>query len=289
MLAAEYQSGQGYESCSFGEMSPKVVLLDNKFETVEPYKDYLWGKGISTLMTSRVGPVRTAYSRYENRAAYIFDMHMRNIQQVGTRSTEGGLSVGVAMIADLTNDGAENQIAHCATLTEYPTEEAAKTSYTYLEKKGQHVTRLRKNERFEDFECFIEDYERQFLSEYKTQLVVDYFDSLERAYKTVSDDDEWMEAFAAMFGFPASRQRVFWEKREAITELVSTDLEERIQALTYIRKGVFQQFDDDPVAEMNWFRETRLELNGRSAWECLTSGSIDDVALVAHFVNRTIG
>ena len=193
------------------------------------------------------------------------------------------------MIADLTEDGTKNQIAHCATLTEYAPEDAAKKSYAVLERRGQQIKKLNKNEKFDEFVKFIDEYERQYLENYKGEMALSSISALSRAYEPLARASVWESDFASMLGYSGARGRIFEKERELVAKTASIDLEDRIEALTYIRKGLFLHFDDDTDAQKAWLDESRPELGGSSAWECLTSGEMDGVVLVANYVNQVIG
>lgn len=281
--------GAGFERYVLGSLTPHAVLLDDNPDSIAPYKDFLLDEGISTLVTSQATLAKKAYEQHGNDAAYVFDMHMKRVQRVGKRETARGLAVGVAVINDITNDGKDRKITYCATLTEYPTEESAETSYNYLKKNGQIVHRLSKRERFDKFVDFIKMYKKDYLLNIKPRMISKNLDAIDRAYGELSVSEDVSHEIAALMGYVGANADLYINDREAVARSSGNDLQDRIDTLAYIKHGILLNSDKDVEEQKTWIHAQRPELGGKSAWDCLTSGDIDEMFKVAAYVNRVIG
>lgn len=282
-------TGAGFEHHILGSLTPHAVLLDDNPDSITAYKDFLLEQGISTLVTSKTTLAKKAYEQHGNSAAYVFDMHMKKIQRVGRRDTARGLAVGVAVINDITNDGKDRKIAHCATLTEYRTEESAEASYNFLKQRGQMVHRLSKHEKFDEFVGFIEQYKKDYLLNIKPRMILNNLNAIDKAFGELSYSEDFSHEVAAIMGYFGANIDLYINSREAVALNSGNDLQDRIDTLAYIKHGILLHFEKDIDDQRAWIHAQRSELGGKSAWECLTSGNIDEMFRVASYVNRVIG
>jgi hypothetical protein len=276
-----------FEYYNMGPFAPSVILLDDDLDTVAPHKEFLLERKISTLITRDHQVAIEAYKQQGNSAAYAFDNHMNKIRRVGDRDTGKGLAVGLAIVSHLTNDGTENTINHCATISGYTTEPDAQEIYDVLADNGQYVEKIDKNN-IEDFARFITRYQRDFIENIEFRLLSQNIDAVRNSYCELSESKHFETDLAAMMGYVDNDSRKWLENQESIIRNSGSDIKERISALAYIKHGLLLHFDD--VAEQtDWIRCSRAELGGSSAWELLTSGNLNDLFMVASFVNRVIG
>lgn len=281
--------GVGYEHYNLGSLTPQAVLLDDNPDSITLYKAFLLKQGISTYVTSKASLAKKVYEKHGNSAAYVFDMHMKRIQKVGKRSTARGLAVGVAVINDITNDGKDRKIKHCATLTEYRTEETAEASYNFLQQRGQTVHRLSKHEKFEEFVHFIDEYKKDYLINIKPKMISKNLIAIDKAYGELSDSEDYSYEVAAIMGYVGANADLYIHNRAAVALNSGNDLQDRIDTLAYIKHGILLHTEKDVDEQKAWIHTKRSELGGKSAWECLASADINEMFKVSAYVNRVIG
>ncbi len=277
-----------FEYYNMGPFAPSVILLDDDLETVVPHKEYLLDRKISTLITRDHQVAIEAYKQQGNSAAYAFDNHMNKIRRVGDRDTGKGLAVGLAIVSHLTNDGTENTINHCATISGYATEPDAQEIYDVLADNGQHVEKIDKNN-IEDFARFVTRYQKDFIENIEFRLLSQNIEAVRNSYCEFSKSKSFETDLAAMMGYVDNDSRKWLENQESIIRNSGSDIKERIGALAYIKHGLLLHFDDDVAQQADWIHSSRTELGDSTAWDLLTSGNLNDLFMVASFVNRVIG
>jgi hypothetical protein len=271
-----------------GPFAPSVILLDDQPETIMPHKDYLLQRNISTLITKDCDIAIEAYKRHGNTAAYALDNHMNKIKKVGTRDTVRGLAVGLAVISHLTNDGRENLIKHCATISLYPTEPGVQQIYNVLEENGQRVEKINKDN-FGEFVRFVEDYQKDFQENIEHDIISQNVAAIRKSYGELSKSENTDTDIAAMMGYPRNDKYKWFSNEESIVRNSGSDIKERIEALAYIKHGLLLHFEGEIPSQIAWMHENRTELNGSSPWKLLTSGYLNDIYQVASLVNRVMG
>jgi hypothetical protein len=277
-----------YEFHNMGLFAPNVVILDDHFETIAPHKEYLLKKYISTLITNDHNIAIEAYKQNGNTAAYALDNHMNKIKRIGTRDTAKGLAVGLAVISHLTNDGQENNIKHCATISGYPTEAGVQQLYDVLEENGQDVKKIDKDN-FEDFIDFVETYRKDFHDNIEYELISKNVIAVRKTYGELSKSEMPEAEIATMMGFPRDDQRKWLSNENSIIRNSGIDIKERIEALAYIKHGLLLHFDNNIADQSAWLHETRSDLGGSSPWGVLISGNLTDIYMVASLVNSVLG
>ncbi|MFO3796952.1 MAG: hypothetical protein ACK8QZ_06655, partial [Anaerolineales bacterium] len=153
--------GDNFESHTAGLVAPSAVILDNDWGSVEPMLKYLWKRGFNTFLTSDPGKAISSFKKLGNMAVYLFDMHMDQYKRLGGRDTMHGTAVGLVAVNEITNDGKDDRIDHCAIITEYDDAADVGGIFKILKSRGQSVERIDKGE-FDQFVRFIDTFEYNF-------------------------------------------------------------------------------------------------------------------------------
>ncbi len=279
-----------YAFHSAGEFAPLAVLLDDKRATLDEHLEFLNSRHFSFYLTEDVDVARKLHKELKNDAIYFFDMHMNSVKEINGRPTNNGVTVGFTLICDITDDGKRNRLKHCATLTEYTMLADTERYFNAVKENGQEIGRIRKDTGLREFEACIDQYTIDYFESIKNRMIRRNVTALVKAYTEIAPPNFNPEEMSDLFGYVAADRRIWEQDQASLFQYFSLPDQERLEALAYIREGLILFFGSGDVeGQRNWISTTRTELNNRSVWELLISGSMADLYFATNFVNRVIG
>ncbi|GAA6211977.1 hypothetical protein NBRC116602_17180 [Hyphomicrobiales bacterium 4NK60-0047b] len=276
-----------------GLISPTATFLEDIYESIQAYVSFLKHEGFNILITRDPDLVIDRYKRIGNRSLYSFDTKMDNVSNdIHGHRTYAGAGAGPATIASITNDGEDNQIEFCASLSEYDDIEEATLTINLLESNGQKIFKIHKDNHgnIDSFEKFANLYKVNFNAIHKPKILEEYFCAIEKSYGDISRHENGFPLLPTLLGYVDSDAKNWLEARNTGNNVYGEDLKDRIETLRYIKEGLMSCLGPDNLEEqLNWMYTKRQELNGKCAWDLLETGKHDDLVIVAALVNRILG
>lgn len=283
--------GDGYIYYRNSLISPMAAMLDDIYESVTQYVDHLMGSGFNILLTKEPDIIISTYKKNKNHSLYSFDTKMKGVpHKILGRNTFRGAATGPAVVCGLTNDGDDENIEFCASLTEHNDIDEANKTYAALEGNGQHIYKVMKSESIDDFVNFTNMYTDKYISSIKYDIMNKGIEAVDAAFSEISKEEDFNILLPNLMGFVGVDADQWNRKRNEALNLGGQDLKDRIEKLRYIKEGLMNAIGEDNIEDQTiWMYQKNKSLGGKSVWDLLETGKIDDLRIAVTHVNRILG